>query len=87
MELITNEVWLLLDDGRLISMNKVAAPGIIAEGRAELIPPERVMRDGGLFVLLDADDKRVKASAPVETAAVAPPEKAVATSPRTRKPA
>jgi hypothetical protein len=77
MEEITNEVWLQLEDGRLISMNKIAAQGMIGEGRATLIPPERVVRDGPLFKLVEekAPAEKAKAPAKVETAAVEPPEK------------
>jgi hypothetical protein len=59
MEVVENEVWLQLADGRLISMNKQVAPAHVAEGNAIEIPPERVVRDGGAFVLLDEDDPRV----------------------------
>lgn len=59
MEVVDNEVWLLLADGRLISMNKHASQAHVAQGNAQVIPPERVVRDGGAFVLLDEDDPRV----------------------------
>jgi hypothetical protein len=59
MEVVDNEVWLLLADGRLISMNQHASQAHVAQGNAEVIPPERVVRDGGAFVLLDEDDPRV----------------------------
>ena len=59
MEVVDNEVWLLLADGRLISMNQHASQAHVAQGNAEVIPPERVVRDGGTFVLLDEDDPRV----------------------------
>jgi hypothetical protein len=85
MEEITNEVWLQLEDGRLISMNRIAAQGMIGEGRATLIPPERVVRDGPLFKLVEEKETKEepkatvssqgKAPAKVETAAVEPPEK------------
>lgn len=59
MEVVDNEVWLLLADGRLISMNQHASQAHVAQGNAQVIPPERVVRDGGAFVLLDEDDPRV----------------------------
>jgi hypothetical protein len=124
MEVVDNEVWLLLADGRLISMNQHASQAHVAQGNAQVIPPERVVRDGGAFVLLDEDDPRVaegkaaaekaakekadaeaaaaaeaeeaddeeeeeteEAPATTESAAVAPPESAVAGKPSARKPA
>jgi hypothetical protein len=69
-EVIDNEVWLLYPDGRLISMNRVAAPQIVAAGEAVEVPPERVRRDGERFVLVD-DDAAAKAAAEDDDAAAA----------------
>jgi hypothetical protein len=70
-------------------MNKMAAQQTLAEGRATLIPPERVVRDGPLFKLVEEKatketkeeplpsegTAKAKAPARLETAAVEPPEK------------
>jgi hypothetical protein len=78
MEVIDNEVWLQLADGRLISMNRQAAPGHVATGNAIEIPPERVVRDGGAFVLLDEDDPRVAEGKAAAESAAAEAEAAAA---------
>lgn len=80
MEVITNELWLLLPDKRLISMNKHQAQAMVFAGEAELVDPSRVERVSPHSFALRAE------ATPVEAATVAAPERAASTKPGARTP-
>ena len=42
MVTIDGEKWVELEDGRLISIHRQTADQLVAEGKATIIPPERV---------------------------------------------